>query len=52
MSSSVLSPEASSASPSDTFADLSGDVLSTASRLEWWTTRLTEGRTVAGVMPK
>jgi hypothetical protein len=48
VSSSVLSPEASSASPSDTFADLSGDVLSTASRLEWWTTRLTAGRTVAG----
>ena len=48
MSSSVLSPEASSASPSDTFADLSADVLSTASRLEWWTTKLTAGRTVAG----
>ena len=48
MSSSVLSPEAFSASPSDTFADLSGNVPSTASRPEWWTTRLTAGRTVAG----
>jgi hypothetical protein len=48
VSSSVLSPEASSAFPSDTFTDLSGNVLSTASRLQWLTTRLTAGRTVAG----
>ena len=48
VSSSVLSPEAFSASPYDTFADLSGNVPSTASRPEWWTTRLTAGRTVAG----